>query len=265
MLKQWIVVAALLTMLMVSSAVYTQGSDQPGATLRFNGVEFGYSPEAFGAVLPAFEPGTPYQTDAPYFANIAPHTSVRFLRPNPAQPDTNWIGELSVYRISDLNTYAEPSYRAVVDQLRSLGAEDLSSYAGASADYRTPALPFMPVQNAAQVLRSRPTALNFGTMTGIEYYAYFSQAPEPILEGQVLYVYQGITTDGQYYLSFSMPVEVGVLARAIPADMSWDTFLANYPQYLQETFVAINTTDPASFAPASPTLHRFVESITISA
>ena len=209
--------------------------------------------------------GTPFQTDAPYFANVAPHTTFKFLRPDPTRPDVNWVGELLVYRISDLNSYAEPSYRQVVEKLQNLDTQNLSAYANASADYRTPALPYMPVLNATEVFRAHPSALDFKTVKGIEYYVYSSQAAEPILEGQVDYTFQGMTVDGLYYLSFSMPVQMGLLATKIPDGMDWDAFIEIYPQYLQQTFASINIADPASFTPASDVLHHFIESIAIDA
>jgi hypothetical protein len=233
------------------------------ATVRYNDIEFSYLPEAFGALLPAYDAGTAYQTDAPYFANNAPHTTFKFMRPNPARPDTYWTGELSVYRIADIEAYGEPSYREVVEQLRALNTADLSSYVTVSPNYQNPSLPFMPVLNATQVFRVHPSALNTATVTGIEYYTYYSQSAEPILEAQVMYAYQGITNDGQYYLSFSMPIVTGLLSTEIPADFDWDTFAVNYTQYLQDIFDTLNNADPVTFAPTLSDLNTFVESISI--
>ena len=262
--KQTLALLGAVALILWGTA-YAQEAPGFDATLHYNGIEFSYMPDVFGAALAAYDEGTPYQTDAPYFANVAPHTTFQFLRPDPTRPDVNWVGQLSVYRISDINAYAEPSYRQVVESLQNMATQDLSAYANASADYRTPALPYMPVLNATQVFRARPKALDFRMAKGIEYYVYSSQAAEPILEGQVDYTFQGITTDGLYYLSFSMPVEMGLLATTIPDGMDWDAFLTTYPQYLQQTFATINNADPASFTPSSDVLHRFIESITIDA
>jgi hypothetical protein len=76
---------------------------------------------------------------------------------------------------------------------------------------------------------------------------------------------KGSTTDGLYYISFSMPVETGLLPVDIPQDFNWDAFSARYPDYLQETFAAINSADPAAFTPAAGDLHAFVESLTVGA
>lgn len=253
-------VVALLMILLVTGTVFAQTDAQ----LRYAGVEFRYPPQTFGAVLPSTEAGTPYQTDAPYFANIAPHIAFTFTRPNPAQPDWMFTGQLRVYRIADLETYQEPTYMQVVEELRGLDTTTLADYANATTNFETAHLPFMPVPNATQVMRAHPAALKVGSVAGIEYYTYFSQSLEPILEGQVFYTFQGITADGLYYISFSLPVQTGLLPATIPQDFNWDAFSAGYPAYLQETFAAINTADPAVFTPATSDLHAFIESLTVA-
>ena len=153
----------------------------------------------------------------------------------------------------------------VFEEMRARDTTTLSADSNANPDYRAAHLPFMPVLNATQVIRAHPAALNVGAARGIEYFTYFSQAPEPILEGQVFYTFQGITSDGLYYLSFSMPVETGLLPADIPQDLNWDAFSARYPDYLQETFVALNSADPAAFMPAAGDLHAFIASLTVAA
>jgi hypothetical protein len=261
MLKQLTIL--LLMLLVLTGGVLAQAPQPDTAIISYNGIEFSYSPGTFGAVLPAYNEGTPFQTDAPYFANTAPHTAFAFLKPDPTRPEVNLVGELRVYRIADLEAYGEPSYKDTVQQLRNLDTTDLSSYANAAADYNNPSLPYLPVLNATQVFRAFPAALNVERMNGIEYYFYASQSAEPILEGQISYSYQGITTDGQYYLSFSIPVEMGLLETVITPDIDWDAFSANYAQYLQDTFATINNADPATFSPTSAELRSFVGSITI--
>ncbi len=260
-------ILAILIMLLLTTggAVQAQSARDTVAQVSFNGITFRYDPTVFGAVLPAYDEGTPYQTEAPYFANIAPHSSFMFMRPDPARPAVDLTGELRVYKIADLEAYSEPSYKAVVEQLRTLDTDVLSTFETVSADYNIPALPFMPVLNATQVFRAHPSNLDFASVNGIEYFAYYSQSPEPILDGQVMYVYQGITTDGSYYLSFSIYVQTGLLETAIAADLDRDAFVANYAPYLQDAFSLINGADPAAFTPATNALHSFIESIAVEA
>jgi hypothetical protein len=264
MMKKRILLGIVLTLVLLCGSLYAQEPPDNAAVIRYNGIEFSYAPEFFGAVLPGYEEGTPYQTDAPYFANVAPHTTFKFMRPNPTRPDVNWVGELSVYRMADIDAYAEPSYKDVVAQLQNLDIGNLNIYATVGADYKIPSLPFMPVLNATQVFRAHPHALDFDTARGIEYYTYYSQSAEPIFEGQVLYTYQGITRDGMHYLSFSMPIETGFLETVIADDMDWNAFMAHYSQYLEDTFATINNADSASYLPSSAVFHSFIQSIAIN-
>ena len=263
MLNRRIFGVMILALLSLYGMIHAQEPPDKLVQVVYNGIEFSYAPEAFGAVLPVYDEGTPYQTDAPYFANIAPHTSFKFMRPDPAYPDINWVGELRVYRIADLEAYAEPTYREVVDQLRTLDTATLAAHVNAGPDARLPGLPFMPVLNATQVFWAHPKVLISGTAAGVEYCTYYSVAPEPIVEGQVMYAYQAISVDGLYYLSFSMPLETGLLDSAIPDQLNVDEFVADYVSYLQKTFDAINTADPATFKPLPDELTRFIKSISI--
>jgi|GEM_PF-4558199 len=60
-----------------------------------------------------------------------------------------------------------------------------------------------------------------------------------------------------------MPVETGLLESTFPDDINWDTFPANYTQYLQDTFAAINNADLLTLTSAKTVFHRFIDGISI--
>jgi hypothetical protein len=109
-----------------------------------------------------------------------------------------------------------------------------------------------------------PREITTDVLSGVEFFAYYSVIPEPILEGQILYVYQGMTTDDQYYISFSTPVETGLLQTAFPSDFDRESFVVNYPIYIQEIFSGVNNAHPDTFTPTPTVLHQFIESISIA-
>jgi hypothetical protein len=253
-----VIVLALLTL---TGMLHAQEPQDQVVMVSYQGITFSYVPEAFGALLPAYDEGTPYQRDAPYFANIAPHISFKFMRPDPIWPDVDWTGELRVYRLTDLETYPEPTYQTVVDQLRNLDTANLSAHVNAGPEARDPGLPFMPVLNATQVFWTHPEAQTSEAAAGIGYYVYYSVIPDPILEGQILYAYQAISTDSAYYISFSMPVETGLLETTMPDNLDRGAFVEAYIPYLQGIFDTINNADPATFKPTPDELTRFIASI----
>lgn len=263
-MKKLILMPLFLAVFSLCGVSHGQEPASVSAYVLYNGIAFNYQPEALGSLLPGYDQGTPYEVQAPYFANVAPHTSFKFMRPDPVYPDINLTAELRIYRVTDLEAYAEPTYRQLVEQLQNLDRTNLSIFANVNVGYDTPTLPFMPVLNATQVFRVHPRAMNTNVLSGIEYYAYYSVVPEPILEGQLLYVYQGMTIDGQDYISFSTPVVTGLLETAFPTNFDRESFVANYPTYIEQIFSEINHAQPDTFTPTPAVLHHFIESISIA-
>ena len=62
----------IVLLLFINVPLRAQNAVEAIAVVNFNGIAFSYAPASFGALLPAYEEGTPFQADAPYFANTAP-------------------------------------------------------------------------------------------------------------------------------------------------------------------------------------------------
>src|SRR4051812_30683963 len=103
--KSTFIIVIILALSATYHAVYAQTVPGTLTSVRYSGIAFNYRPEALGTVLPSYDPGTAYQVDAPYFANVAPHISFKFLRPDPIYPDIDLVAELRIYRILDLQAY----------------------------------------------------------------------------------------------------------------------------------------------------------------
>lgn len=81
-------------------------------------------------------------------------------------------------------------------------------------------LPFLPDQKAAQVFHAAEKILPFQNGTGIRYITLYSQAAFPAVDNQHLfYTFQGLTGDGKYYVSVTLPVHLAALeGLPTPAD-----------------------------------------------
>lgn len=130
------------------------------------------------------------------------HVRVTF----PGQPDPRAV--LNIYPVSGLlRQYPEAgpfSVRARLDQLRVL----LRTRPALAS---VPELPYLPLANAAQVLHAAEAYLSFPGGSGLRSLTIFRQDFSPFLRREVLYTFQGLSTDGRWYVSLTFPAEPPVL------------------------------------------------------
>jgi len=172
---------------------------------------------------------------------------------------------IDIFTIEDFGPY--PDFITQLDKLTGLLAErpDLNRYVTANfVEPAVSALPFLPLIPAAQVFRAQPEYIEVAGIEGIRYLTYYSQGMNPIVEGEVFYTFQGITDDGQHYVSVILPVNTGVLPTEMPASVDSDTFAAEYQQYLMDIVGSIVPVQPEGFTPALSTLDALAQSITVS-
>ncbi|HZW04982.1 MAG TPA: hypothetical protein VFF68_13700 [Anaerolineaceae bacterium] len=72
-------------------------------------------------------------------------------------------------------------------------------------------LPFLPWLNSAQVFCAQPEIIEFEGGQGVRYLTYFSQGLNPWLDTELFYTFQGVTDDGELYVSAVLPVRSGLL------------------------------------------------------
>lgn len=134
-------------------------------------------------------------------------------------------------------------------------------------------LPFLPTFNAAQVFYAKPQALSFQNGSGIRYITQYGQGPLPINNSEVFYTFQGLTSDGKYYVSAVLPINHPLLVAdaaqnsitpegGIPFEWNPDTFEA-MPGYVEAVTQILNTSDPNSFNPILPLLDQMIQSIQV--
>jgi hypothetical protein len=133
-------------------------------------------------------------------------------------------------------------------------------------------LPFLPIFNAAQVFHSNEKVLEFQNGTGIRFLTQYAQAPYPVNNQSLFYTFQGLTSDGAYYVSAILPVNAAFLSAdgnpdtPLPADgapFDWENF-ENVPQHFDLVKQKLNATDPNAFTPSLTTLDALIHSITAS-
>ncbi len=106
--------------------------------------------------------------------------------------------------------------------------------------------------------------MGFASGSGIRYIAYFSQSANPIEDNQLIYTYQGVTSDRQYYVTAQLPI-AAKLPPPPPGlfDIEDPDFIPAYRVYLAEIVNRLQVTDPNAFTPPLPQLDATIQSLTI--
>ncbi len=124
-------------------------------------------------------------------------------------------------------------------------------------------LPFLPLYNAAQVMHAQVEFIKFKNGKGVRYLTQFDQAPIPLNNYELIYTFQGITADGQYYVAAVFPIT--------HPDLPVDDKVSFEDEYTVEKFVAdmaesIETLENQpgdSFKPDLSVLDAVIQSIEI--
>ncbi len=132
-------------------------------------------------------------------------------------------------------------------------------------------LPFLPTFNAGQVFHSNEQIIKFQNGTGIRFLTQYAQAPYPANNQDLFYTYQGLTSDGIFYVSAILPINAAFLPvdgspeAVLPADgvpFDWNNF-ENVPAHFELVKEKLNATDPNAFTPFLIDLDLLIQSINI--
>jgi hypothetical protein len=200
-------------------------------------------------------------------------------KPNSKAPEAWQLPEHRVFTLNDYvlsNTFHEPTvyvFRVqdfdgfnsyAVDEIGHLKTfletQPATSLTGTTAGET---IPFLPIFNAAQSFRAQVKYIPFANGTGVRFVTQYGQAPLPINNQEMFYTYQGITSDGLYYVSMILPLS----HPSLPADgtvENYDAFMANFEAYMLETATALDTADPASFMPDLNVLDAMMGSLHVA-
>ncbi len=127
-------------------------------------------------------------------------------------------------------------------------------------------LPFLPVFNAAQVFFARYQSIPFVSGSGIRFLTEFAQYSAPVNNYDLFYTYQGLTYDGQYWVSAILPINNPILpvnADSVLSGANQDEFNANFESYITDMVIQLNSQTPESYGPTLTALDALVSSITI--
>lgn len=127
-------------------------------------------------------------------------------------------------------------------------------------------IPFLPIFNAAQSFHSNYAPVPFVNGGGVRFLTLYAQYTAPLNNQDLFYTYQGLTPDGQYWVSAILPINHVILPETAdppPGGMTWEQFSTNYDVYLPGMVSQLEAQLPDSFTPTLTALDALVSSISI--
>ncbi|MBS1767551.1 MAG: hypothetical protein JST05_09150 [Acidobacteria bacterium] len=120
-------------------------------------------------------------------------------------------------------------------------------------------LPEWGLSDAAQTIHAKPEVIATAWCSGIQYLGEETQEDRPIENNGLTYLFQGVSKDGAYYVSVSLPV-----AHRILSAPNQDVY--NFPSdrlnaYYRETETHLSSEGDSSFSPSLADLKALVLSI----
>ncbi len=189
----------------------------------------------------------------------------------PAHTELTFHGYLLADKFPHISVYPIGDYAALLpDVIPGRVAELQSIIASGSippfAVSFSSTLPFLPTFNAAQVFYAQEQNLAFVNGSGIRFITEYAQYYAPANNHDLFYTYQGITSDGLYWISVILPINHPMLpanADNPPGGMTWEEFSNNYDPYITDMVFQLNTQPPDSYIPTLFALDALVSSIIV--
>jgi hypothetical protein len=109
-------------------------------------------------------------------------------------------------------------------------------------------MPILPAADAAEAFHNQVKFLNFKQGSGVAFLSCYEQDTAPIKNGDLFYTFQGLTADGNYYVSFFCPITV----KTLPDSPS-----------PQKSIEFLNKAKQADFTPSLNSINSMIESISL--
>jgi hypothetical protein len=162
-----------------------------------------------------------------------------------------------IYPVADF-VALEPRIQTLVDELGALLVSGATNPAS---------IPFVPIFNAAQMMQAQVTYLDFRNGQGVRFITQYSQGAIPISNDSAFYAFIGLTDDGAYLISATMPITHPLFYPDMLTEPpeGWQTFAENLETYLSDMETDLLTQPADSFFPHLTPLDEMMASFLIPA
>lgn len=215
------------------------------SALRVEDVTFTPDPALnLGEMTASVVPFVAESADVPFWEPAPEHILFEFAS------ESNFLPQIIVYPAADFEAMNIDEVNAEIDALR------LLLEARPAIESRPP---YLPLVNAGRVIWSQAKYLDFPGVSGLRYLTAFHQAAMPVTNADLLYTFQGLTTDGRYYISATFPVR----ADSLPDEVATQEADFDVTASLANTAEMLNGLAPEAFTPNLNLLDNLILSLRI--
>jgi hypothetical protein len=135
-------------------------------------------------------------------------------------------------------------------------------------------LPAVPFFNAAQIFASNFQAISFQNGDGVRFLTEYAQYAAPVNNHELIYHFQGFTSDGEYYIIAILPITAPGLADTSDAGAPLPPGGVPYPSmadpnvdmqsYYASVTDLLNSTPPEAFTPTISQLDSLIRSMRVT-
>ncbi len=222
--------------------------------------------------VPPVQPSSEVSADIVLdYAAVAQNVTVETVAAQPASADGPYWEAAPQYRLVTLQGYPVTSHLlkpqifiypvnelAAANPAAGTVANELDTLLQFRQD--TDTLPFLPLFNAAQMMHVQMQYLDFGNGQGVRFLTQFSQGLNAINNYELIYTFQGLTSDGKYYVAAVLPVTHPELPASNEVS---EGMLNDYPAYISNTVLQLGQQNGNSFTPDLSQLDALIRSIEI--
>ncbi len=241
-----------------SSPEPAQDTATPEALLPqadFAGVTFSYDPQIGSSVAGEEVPAVNQGQGAPW--EIQPDT-IKFSFEDYPVAGSFTDPVIMIFPVKDFESMSDVAAKVINDERQLIAVRPQTAPANG--------FPFLPTWNAGQIMDTKVVYFKFSNGTGIRYLTEFAQNFATVNNKYLLYTYQGLTSDGKYYISAILPVTNAILP---PDDLTipggdFQKFSNNFKTYITDIQAKLDAQSEDSFVPSLTLLDNMVKSIVIN-
>ncbi len=220
----------------------------------FGGVTFTYDPQIASSVSGEEVPAVNEGQGAPW--EIAP-AYIDFNLDGYPVTGSQHTPTILIWPVTDFEKVSDSAAKEIAD-LRQVIAVHPQTFPNDS-------LPFLPTWNAAQVFHAKVSYFPFSNGQGVRYLTMYAQNFATVNNKVLFYTYQGLTSDGKYYISAILPVTNAILPpdESIPGG-DFEKFSANIQSYMADMQTKLDAQPDNTFVPSLTLLDNMIKSISIN-